>query len=413
VAKALEGLLREALQQAAAQRASAKKEAAAAKPGPAAAEAIETPARGEDVSPPAGRGQTVAFAKAEAPQQKEEEPAAKVRPAVAGPREKRELGKKEPSRKKPAGPSRRQVPWLVTAALGMAALMVLLGIIIIVKWKKSPDGSSGVVSLEIKETRGTKPAATLTGEGRKNPARYKNSLGMEFVLVPRGKFFMGGGDNKLGDTEVEIDHDFYLGTYEVTQEEWQSVTMANPSEFSGSGPGKEKVKDIPDAERKRFPVENVSWDSAQFFLKALNAREGEAGWLYRLPKEAEWEYACRGGPRENKFEYGHDFYFEKPTNRLLPEQANCAPEHGKGLQRPCKVGSYKSNSLGLYDMHGNVWEWCDDEVRTPEGASHRVCRGGSWFRVAVGCRAGTRNVHHPSTRSSAHGLRLARVSVGS
>jgi hypothetical protein len=193
VAKALEGLLREALRQTAAQRAASKMEAAAAKPGPAAAEAIGTPARKEAVPPPAGRGQTVAFAKAaEAPQQKEE-PAAKAKPVIAGPREQRELAKKIPSPRKPAGTSRRRVPWLVVTGMGMAALMVLIGIIIIVKWKKSPDGNSGEVSLEIKETRSTEPAAPRSGEGGKNPARYKNSLGMEFALVPKGKFLMSGG----------------------------------------------------------------------------------------------------------------------------------------------------------------------------------------------------------------------------
>jgi formylglycine-generating enzyme required for sulfatase activity len=377
-AKVLEGLLRESLQQAAAQRAAAKKEAAAAKPGPAAAEAIGTPARKEAVPPPAGRGQTVAFAKAvEAPQQKEE-PAAKVRPVVAGPREKRVLVKKEPTPKKPAGTSRRGVPWLVMAALGMAALMVLLGIIIIVKWKKSPDGSSGEVSLEIKQTNGKESAAAPSSERGKNQARYKNKLSMEFVLVPKGKFLMGGGSGKgiLGTREVEIPHDFYLGVYEVTQGEWQAVSGANPSAFSRKGKNQDAVKNIPDEELNRFPVENVSWIDTQMFLKALNAREKEAGWVYRLPKEAEWEYACRGGPRADKFEYGFDFYFEKPTNKLLLELANFAPKKGEGLQRTCKVGSYKPNSLGLYDMHGNVWEWCD-EVPISEVGPTGVARGGS------------------------------------
>jgi formylglycine-generating enzyme required for sulfatase activity len=133
--------------------------------------------------------------------------------------------------------------------------------------------------------------------------------------------------------------------------------------------------------------------------------------VYRLPKEAEWEYACRGGPRADKFEYGFDFYFEKPTNQLLPDQANFVPKKGEGLQRPCKVGSYKPNSLGLYDMHGNVWEWYDDEVRTPEEASPRVSRGGGWSNVAGGCRAGSRCVRAPSDRGRDLGLRLARVSV--
>src|SRR4029079_5845165 len=101
----------------------------------------------------------------------------------------------------------------------------------------------------------------------------------------------------------------------------------------------------------------------------------EAGCVYRLPKEAEWEYACRGGPGD-KFDSGFDFSFEKPTNTLMPDQANF--EHGKGLTRTCKVGSYPANRLGLYDMHGNVWGGWDDIVLDNKGDSGRGGRGGRW-----------------------------------
>ena len=103
-----------------------------------------------------------------------------------------------------------------------------------------------------------------------------------------------------GDKEVEIAQDFYLGKYEVTQEEWEKVMGVNPSYFQRTGAGENAVKDITDEELKRFPVEQVSWDDAQLFLEALNKREKEAGWVYRLPKEAEWEYACRGGPTDRQ-----------------------------------------------------------------------------------------------------------------
>jgi formylglycine-generating enzyme required for sulfatase activity len=205
-----------------------------------------------------------------------------------------------------------------------------------------------------------KPAAEFWKGQEKAPAEkplaktFTNSLGMEFVLVPKGKSWLGGGNGKAGDKEVEIINDFYLGKYEVTQEEWQKVTGSNPSRFK-------TVPGVAKEDQKRFPVEDVSWDDAQMFLKLLNAQAKETGWMYRLPREAEWEYACRGGPLTDKADSTFDFYFEKPTNQLLPEQANF--EHANGLKRPCKV-----------------WEWCDDEIRAdskePKRASQRMIRGG-------------------------------------
>jgi hypothetical protein len=153
----------------------------------------------------------------------------------------------------------------------------------------------------------------------------------------------------------------------------------------------------------------VSWEDAQLFLEELNKREKQAGWVYRLPREAEWEYACRGG-LSTKLANSFDFYLEKPTNQLQPEQANFG--HGTGLKRTCKVGSYKPNRLGLYDMHGNVMEWCQDEFKDDKGASQRVIRGGSWLHGADVARAGHRGGFLPSMRSIDFGLRLARVPIG-
>ncbi len=170
------------------------------------------------------------------------------------------------------------------------------------------------------------------------------------------------------------------------------------------------MKDIPEAELKRFPVEQVSWDDAQLFLRELNKRDKQEGWVYRLPKEVEWEYACRGGPMANKLDSAFDFYFDKPVAELQADQANF--EHGKGLKRTCQVGSYKPNRLGLYDMHGNVWEWCEDEQKLDNGASGRVSRGGGWYYGASSCRAAARDWRAPSYRSRDLGFRLARVPVG-
>jgi formylglycine-generating enzyme required for sulfatase activity/serine/threonine protein kinase len=255
-----------------------------------------------------------------------------------------------------------------------------------------------------------KRGAEVVIDAKWSPQHYTNSLGMEFVLVPRGKSWLGGGGGQPGTKQVEIKEDFYLGKYEVTQEDWGKVMGAMPSNFSRAGRGKDTVKDIPDAELKRFPVENVSWDEAQLFLKEMNKRDRQEGWVYRLPTEVEWEYACRGGPKSDKLDSAFDFYFDKPLAQLQPEQGNI--EHGQGLQRPCKVGSYPPNSLGLYDMHGNVWEWCDDEEKVDKGASLRVSRGGGWNSISAACRAARRKPLAPWHRGSSHGLRVARVPVG-
>jgi formylglycine-generating enzyme required for sulfatase activity len=265
----------------------------------------------------------------------------------------------------------------------------------------------------------------------KLPAKYKNSLGTEFVLVPKGKFLMGGTGGNPGTKEVEIKHDFYLGQYEVTQWEWMQVMGNNPSNFQNPPPAKplskqeqakltldelQKLKEKEDRDKenhwKSHPVENVSWEDCQKYIERLNQKEKTAGWEYRLPTEAEWEYACRGGSGRPVLEYGFDYYFERPANNLLPEMANF---QDSGKNRTCKVGSYKPNRLGLYDMHGNVWEWCQDEIpgdlKDPKAASQRVNRGGSWDNDSGNGRAANRGVFASSVRYATLGLRLARVPV--
>ena len=190
----------------------------------------------------------------------------------------------------------------------------------------------------------------------------------------------------------------------VTQEEWEVVTGLNPSYFSRTGGGADAVIDISDADLKQFPVEQVSWDLCQLFIERLNQKEKNSGRVYRLPKEVEWEYACRGGPVD-KLVSAFDFYFGMPTNALLPDQANF--ESPNSLKRTTKVGSYDANTLGLHDMHGNVWEWCEDVVINAEGVSTRMNRGGGWFNPATLCRTLVRNLSAPSEGYRGSGFRLA------
>ena len=192
------------------------------------------------------------------------------------------------------------------------------------------------------------------------PARpeqdFTNSIGMRLVLIPAGKFIMGSpkDEKDRGDDEdqheVEITKPFYLGVYTVTQAEYEKIMKTNPSWFSARGKGKDKVANVDTAQ---FPVEMVSWNDAVAFCKKLSElpEEKKAGRTYRLPTEAEWEYACRAGT-STAFHFG---------NSLSSTQANFDGNYpygkaGKGpyLGRTAKVDSYPANAFGLYDMHGGI-----------------------------------------------------------
>ncbi|MBN8459436.1 MAG: formylglycine-generating enzyme family protein [Verrucomicrobia bacterium] len=218
---------------------------------------------------------------------------------------------------------------------------------------------------------------------------------MEFVLIQPGAFTMGVDRlNEIGKEghKVTLTKRFLLAKYEVTQEQWEKVMGYNPSKFKG----------------QKNPVESVSWTDCQSFITKLNTKMPGRG--FRLPTEAEWEYACRAGS-SGSYCFGNDL-------RFLVEYAWLG--NNKYTTQP--VGEKKANEWGLYDVHGNVSEWCEDwygdypatAVEDPVGAPSgklRVNRGGSWYDDANSCTAAARRNSSPSEISSKIGLRLARSSA--
>jgi formylglycine-generating enzyme required for sulfatase activity len=235
-----------------------------------------------------------------------------------------------------------------------------------------------------------------------------DSVLMTFVRLPRGTFYMGWNGNPGSAKKTEIKEDFEIAVHDVTQGQWEAVMGNNPSWFSRKGAGRNNVLDISDEELKLFPVEWVSWDDVQEFLKKLNAKEAGRGHVYRLPSEAEWEYACRGGATSLE-ECSRHFYPGQPTNELSSKQANFNGNYpfgkvprGPWLQRPTRVGAYPSNKLGLCDMQGNVCQFTD-----AAGGSAGWIRGGSWRLSGAYCRAAYRGVQ--ASQAYDLGFRLARV----
>jgi Uncharacterized conserved protein len=222
--------------------------------------------------------------------------------------------------------------------------------------------------------------------------------GMEFVLIPAGEFMMGSlleeqdsYSNEYPVHEVSIKNSFYIGKHPVTQAEWRTIMRDNPSTFIMGD----------------RPVESVSWGDVQEFIARLNEKEGSN--RYRLPSEAEWEYACRAGT-QTKYSFGDNK--EKLNEYAWYNQNSGSETHPIGRKKP--------NSWSLYDMHGNVWEWVQDSWHNnykgapsdgsawEDGGSFRVSRGGSWYRDSKSCRSADRDWHKPGYRGSDLGFRLLR-----
>ena len=222
----------------------------------------------------------------------------------------------------------------------------------------------------------------------------KNGITIDMVKVEAGTFMMGATSEMMNPYyyekpvhQVTLTNDYYMGKYEVTQALWQAVMGSNPSDFKGDN----------------LPVETVSWDDCQEFISKL---KGLTGKKFRLPTEAEWEYAARGGKKSRGYQYSGSSNI-----------SDVAWYEGNSANKTHPVGTKQANELGIYDMTGNVMEWCQDwydsyissSQTNPTGTvsgSSRVCRGGSFNNSAGNCRSSTRSYSPPDYRFNILGLRL-------
>jgi formylglycine-generating enzyme required for sulfatase activity len=287
----------------------------------------------------------------------------------------------------------------VALIAGAALIVLVVAAVLIWRAQKNRNPSSageqattGQPSTETQTSTAPQPSAAkpsqTPGAGAQNP------IGIELINVPPGSFMMGANDFTTSEKpvhQVTFKEGFYMGKYEVTQAQWQAVMGNNPSTFKKCG--------------GNCPVENVSWNDAQIFLKKLN--ESDGSFKYRLPTEAEWEYACRAGTKG--FYAGNldamAWYVKNSGSKTHP------------------VGSRAPNAFGLYDMHGNVYEWCqDNHHETYDGApsdgsawsiggeqNTRMARGGSWNDDPTSVSSFYRAWDSPDNREYILGLRVVAV----
>ncbi|MCY2987715.1 MAG: SUMF1/EgtB/PvdO family nonheme iron enzyme, partial [Planctomycetota bacterium] len=268
---------------------------------------------------------------------------------------------------------------------------------------------SGATAGDTRKTTGQPPPTPATMPDSRPPQTLEaltNVIGMQLILLPAGEFLMGSPDSESGSDaqekpqhRVRITKPFYLGVYEVTQAQYQKVVGSNPSSFKGES----------------LPVEMVSWEDAVAFCKRLSevADERAAGRTYRLPTEAEWEYSCRAGST-SEFSFGDS----------EAELGTYAWYRNNSGWKTHPVGEKQANVRGLYDMHGNVWEWCADgygpyaagsasDPSGPGSAAYRVLRGGSLNDRGECCRSVYRCRREPGFRYQGSGFRVAGVRSGS
>lgn len=255
---------------------------------------------------------------------------------------------------------------------------------------------------------------------------YTNKLGMRFVLLPNGSFLMGSPKSEKGRQwnekrhRVVISKSFYMGETEVTQGQWEKLVGFNPSSFSDLG--------------KNYPVDTISWNEAMEFIRVLNGWEGTR--KYRLPTEAEWEYACRAGST-SAFAKGRitTFSCNEPEPAILNMAWYC---YNSGLAgpagdfKPHPVKTREPNNWGIYDMHGNVHEWVLDSCKwrsiwkakvgvvtdtyknnivdpLSKSGEHRIIRGGGWYQTSKYQRSAYRSYYKPGVKRNSLGFRIVRM----
>ena len=245
-----------------------------------------------------------------------------------------------------------------------------------------------------KPTKGGTVKRVTTKASYSNGTLTVNGIKYNMVWVEGGTFRMGATSEQGSEISDEKPvhsvtlSGYYIGKTEVTQALWEAVMGINPSRFKGD----------------YLPVENVSWDDCQEFIRKLNSMTGQN---FRLPTEAEWEFACRGGNNSRGYKYSGSNYID-----------NVAWYDGNSGDKTHPVATKSPNELGIYDMSGNVWEWCADwygdyssgrqtNPKGPYGGSGRVNRGGSWYNFARNCRSSIRIDDYPTYRDDLLGLRLA------
>jgi formylglycine-generating enzyme required for sulfatase activity len=283
--------------------------------------------------------------------------------------------------------------------LGIAMVLFLVGAVTLIEGcsngkdpqEKEEPAVEKVTSVS-NEKDITKEPTKKESSGKEEVTDLGKDVKLEMILIPAGKFVMGSPESEKGHRinetqhEVTITKPFYMGKYEVTQEQWDAVMINNRSFYRGP----------------KLPVTSVSWENCQEFIKKLNAKTSGG---YRLPTEAEWEYSCRAGTT-TAYSYG---------DSITKNDSNV-----EGLSTKV-VGSYKPNAFGLYDMHGNVWEWCEDwkvdypkeaviDPKGPEAGKNRVLRGGSFTGVGLHSRSANWFDNLPSTWNIDYlGFRLAKT----